>query len=104
MKQIRLLHTADCHAYHQALDQLEGASAEAGLPVQFQVVLITSDVEVQKYRFLGSPAIQIDGRDIDPMAAETTQYQAQACRPYFWQGKPYDFPPKAMILQALKRR
>jgi hypothetical protein len=104
MQQIRLLHTADCHAYHQALDELEAALVETGWPVQFEVILIASDREAKRYKFLGSPAIHIDGRDVDPMAAEATQYSAQGCRPYFWQGKPSDFPPKEMILQTLKRR
>jgi hypothetical protein len=104
MNQIRLLHTPDCHAYHQALDELEAALREVDLPVRMEIVVITSEVQAKRYRFFGSPAIHIDGRDVDPLAANATQYHAQACRSYFWQGKSYDFPPKEMILRALKGR
>lgn len=104
MKQVRLLHTIDCHAYHQALDQLEAALLEVDLPVRFEVVVITSDTQAKRHRFFGSPAIHVDGKDVDPLATEATQYHARACRSYYWQGQSHDCPPKAMILQALKGR
>ncbi len=104
MKQIRLLHTEDCHAYHQALDQLEEALKQLGLPVRFEVVVVNSDTQARRYNFFGSPAIHVDGKDVDPLATEATQCHARACRSYLWQGTSHDFPPEEMILQALKGR
>lgn len=102
MPVIRLLHTGGCHAYHQAFDEIEKALKEKGLPVQFEVIQITSEEEVKKYKFFGSPAIQIDGEDVDPKARMVTKYGMSSCRPYFWSGKSYDYPPKEMIMEALK--
>lgn len=99
---IRLLHTEACHAYHYAFDELEKALKEKGLPVKFEVILITSEKEAKEHKFFGSPAIQVNGEDVDPKAKMVTKYSVSSCRPYFWKGKSYDYPPKEMILEALK--
>lgn len=102
MYKIRLLHTEGCHAYHQAFDEIEKALKEKGLPVQFEAMLITSEEEANKYKFFGSPAIQVDGEDVDPKAKMVTKYGISSCRPYFWEGKSYDYPPQEMIMKTLK--
>lgn len=99
---IRLLHTEDCHAYHEAFDELERALKEKGLPVKFEVILITSGKEANEHKFFGSPAIQVNGEDVDPKAKMVTKYGASSCRPYLWKDKSYDYPPKEMIAEALK--
>jgi hypothetical protein len=102
MYEIRLLHTEGCHAYHQAFDEIEKALKEKGLTVQFEVILITSEQESKKYKFFGSPTIQVNGKDVDPKAKMVTKYGMSSCRPYFWKDKSYDYPPKEMIIEALK--
>ena len=102
MSAIRLLHTEGCHAYHQAFDEIEKALKEKESPVQFEVILITSEEEAKDYKFFGSPAVQVDGVDIDPKAKMVTKYGMSSCRPYFWGRKSYDYPPKEMIFEALK--
>ena len=99
---IKLLHTEGCHAYHQAFDELEKALKEKGLPVQFEVILISSEEEAKEHKFFGSPTIQINGVDVDPKAKMVTKYGVSSCRPYFWEGKSYDYPPKEIILEVLK--
>lgn len=102
MYKIKLLHTEGCHTYHQAFDEIEQALKEKGLPVQFEVILITSELEAEKHKFFGSPAIQVNGEDIDSKAKMVTKYGMNLCRPYFWNGKSYDYPPKEMIMETLK--
>lgn len=102
MHKIRLLHTQGCHAYHQAFDEIEKVLKEKGLLVQFEVILITSEEEAKKYKFFGSPTIQINGEDVDPKAKMVTKYGISSCRPYFWKNKSYDYPPKEMIIEELK--
>jgi hypothetical protein len=99
---VRLLHTEACHAYHQAIDEIEKALKEKGLPVKFEVILITSQDQVDLYRFFGSPTVQVNGEDVDPKAKMVTKYGMSSCRPYFWNGKSYDYPPKEMIMEALR--
>lgn len=102
MYKIKLLHTEGCHVYHQAFNEIEQALKEKGLPVQFEVILITSKEEAEKYKFFGSPTIEVNGEDVDPKAKMATKYDICSCRLYFWNGKSCDYPPKEMIMETLK--
>lgn len=98
---IQLLHTADCHAWKDSLFVLEDALKTKGLEVKYEVILIGTKDQAKTYKFSGSPTILVDGVDVDPMARNVTTYSVNSCRPYFHQGKTYDFPPREMILEAL---
>lgn len=101
---IELFYTASCHAYRRAMDELETALDEVGLPVKFTMMRIDKLSEAKSMKFAGSPAIHVNGEDIDPKAKEIKNFAVVACRPYFWEGKSYDWPPKAMIIEALKKK
>lgn len=100
---IQLLHTKDCHAWMEAEKELKQALDEAGLKTTYEVVLVENLDQAQKYRFSGSPQILIDGEDIDPMAKNIKNFSVASCRPYFYQRKSYDYPPKEMILEYLMK-
>ncbi len=85
------------------MDELEAALNEAGLPVKFTMVRIDKPEQAKEFKFAGSPAIHIDGIDVDPKAKEIKNFAVVACRPYYWEGKSYDWPPKAMIAEVLKK-
>ncbi|MBI4067328.1 DUF2703 domain-containing protein [Candidatus Gottesmanbacteria bacterium] len=99
---IQLLHTADCHAWKDSLSILEETLKSKGLEVKYEVILVEKEKQAKQYKFSGSPSILVDGVDVDPMARNVKTYSVSSCRPYFYQGKSYDFPPKEMILEALK--
>lgn len=99
---VQLLHTADCHVWQKAEFELEKALKVASLPVAHEIILIENSKQAEDFKFSGSPQISIDGIDIDPKAAKIKIFSVEACRPYFWQGKSFDYPPKEMILSALK--
>lgn len=101
---IDLLYTASCHAYRRAMEELEAALDETGLPVIFTMIRVDKQSDAKKYKFSGSPSLHIDGEDIDPKANEIKNFSVVSCRPYLWDGKGYDWPPKAMIIDALKKR
>ncbi len=101
--EIQLLYTSGCHAYRRAMDEIEAALSEAGLPVNFRMTRVDTVIEAKRHKFAGSPSILIDGVDIDSGAKEVKKFSVVACRPYRWKDKPYDWPPKAMIMEALKR-
>lgn len=98
---IQLLHTADCHAWKDSLSTLEDTLKTKGLEAKYEVILIEKEDQAKKYKFSGSPAILVDSIDVDPLARNVKTYSVSSCRPYFYQGKTYDFPPKEMILEAL---
>lgn len=98
---IQLLHTLDCHAWRDALVVLEEALKEAQEEIKFEVTLVENNEQAQRFKFLGSPTILVDGQDVDPMAKKATNFAVVACRPYFYKNKTYDYPPREMILEAL---
>lgn len=100
---IELLHTKGCQGYHKALDELEDAMADMGLEPRCDIRLVRTQEEAQQLKFFGSPTLRINGKDIDPKAETMTRFGVNTCRPYFWKGKAYDYPPKEMILEGLAR-
>jgi len=100
---IEFLHTEDCHVWQKTLPLLKEAMKEDGIKDTIDVFVIKTQKDAQKHKFSGSPTIKINGEDIDPMAKKVTRYSPASCRPYFYKGKFYDYPPKEMILEALQR-
>lgn len=99
---IQLIRNEGCHIWQTAEQTLKEALVEAGLTPDYEIVVVSNDEQAAQYRFFGSPQITIDGVDIDPKAASAQKFQVEGCRIYLWQGKMYEYPPKEMILEALK--
>lgn len=99
---VQLLHTSDCHAWKDALSVLEEALSERGHETRSELILVTTDEEAKQLKFLGSPTVRIDDMDVDPRARTVSNYSLAACRPYYYQEKIYDYPPKDLIIEALK--
>lgn len=100
---IEFLHTESCHVWQKALPLLEESVKELGLAEEIEVTTIRTQKDAETHKFSGSPAIKINGKDIDPLAEKITKYSPASCRPYFYRGKFYDYPPREMILEALKQ-
>ncbi len=101
---VQFLHTVDCHVWKVGLDALESALREARLPVSYEIILVTSAAQAEKLRFMGSPTILINGRNVDPMRRKLKKTIYAGCTIYLWKGKSYEYPPKEMIMVALKER
>jgi hypothetical protein len=54
-------------------------------------------------RFLGSPSIRIDGRDVEPSARLSNQF-GMMCRTYTNAGRRAGVPPTEWIRAALRER
>lgn len=100
--EVQLLHNKACTFYKKVMDVLEEVLAEKGLPVRYEVILISDDEEAKQYKFFGSPQIMVDGKDIDQNAQKIINYHADGCRVYLYQGQTHDAPPKEMIIEALE--
>lgn len=100
---IQLVRNDGCHIWQTAEKVLKEALSEAGLPADYEIVVVKNDEEAKKYGFFGSPQIIIDQKDIDSKAEKATRFQVEGCRFYLWEGKMYEYPPKEMILQTLKK-
>jgi hypothetical protein len=48
-----------------AIAVVEKVVAETGVPAEIEVVDMTSEAQARKRRFLGSPTVRVEGRDVD---------------------------------------
>lgn len=99
---IQLLHSESCHSYQKALAEIYKARDEFGLMAEVEVILVDSQEKALDYKFLGSPTIKINGTDLEPELEATGNFTTDACRAYFYEGSLYDYPPKEMLINALK--
>lgn len=75
--------------------------AEEGIDVPVEILKVETDQQAEALRFVGSPTILIDGRDIDPPPPEA--YYALTCRTYVHENGRYSPLPSAeMIRRALR--
>lgn len=101
---VELFHTKTCHIWQTALKELNDALKQAGVEAEIKTIVVSTQEEAEQHRFLGSPTVHIDGRDVDPMAEKINRYGLSACRTYWWQDKSYEYPPKEMILQEIEKQ
>ncbi len=119
---IEFLYILDCPWCVKTKELLRKSLEELGIKTNIREILIDSDEKARKYNFVGSPTIRIDGKDIQEEvnkgrclpceelarnSEETTEFIKRecgcGCRIYFFRGKQYPYPPKAMIKEAIKK-
>ena len=66
--QVRVLYTDGCPNASPVIDLIENVANHIGISVVVDRVQVTSQEEAVKLRCIGSPTIQINGLDIDPLA------------------------------------
>jgi hypothetical protein len=77
---VELLFWAGCPSHPAALRELRAALADEGLdPEHVLVREVKTDAEAHGERFVGSPTIRIDGRDVQP---DTGEPVGLTCRVY----------------------
>lgn len=78
---VELLHTDACPNALDYLPHLQELVAGYGVVEPIRLRLIATSEQAQRERFLGSPTIRVNGRDVDPAAAERRNY-GLSCRLY----------------------
>jgi len=99
--EIELLYFELCPHYEIALKYLQEVIKEKELDVPVKVVKIRNDREAIENKFLGSPTIRINGRDIEPGAQEKEDFSMR-CRFYLEGGEVMKFPSKNMVRRAIE--
>lgn len=78
--QVELLYFDGCPSYRALRPRVEQMLAERGL-AGLELVPITSAEEAEARRFLGSPTLRVQGRDVEPGAEGRTDF-GMTCRIY----------------------
>jgi hypothetical protein len=97
---IEVLHVQDCPNYPQALAQVQRVRAEVGIDAEVRTILVADQAAAEQARFLGSPTIRVNGRDIEPGAEWNFEF-VHGCRLYRGQHSLRALPEEDWLRQAL---
>ena len=81
---------------------IKEALKELGLSAELEVTLMDTPEKAQTHKFFGSPTIKINGIDLEPELEASANFSLDACRTYIYEGSLYHYPPKEMLLEALR--
>lgn len=92
----------------EAISDVANVLEAAGIDVKINKINVLSEELAIKHRFLTSPTIRINGKDIQMDYKESLCESCGDlcgdevdCRVWIYQGKEYTKPPKAMIIEAI---
>jgi hypothetical protein len=63
---VEVLYVEHCPNFPAALALVERVAAELGINAEVRATIITDQTAAERTRFVGSPTIRVDGRDVDP--------------------------------------
>lgn len=101
-REVELLWFEGCANHPAARQMLEEVIAEVAPGIQITDVDATDPAVAERVRFLGSPTIRVDGRDIDPTYADPGDYTPR-CRLYRTDAGLRGLPERGWIVDALQR-
>ncbi|SHM65954.1 protein of unknown function [Caldanaerovirga acetigignens] len=94
----------------EAIDEVKRVLELTGVEVVVNKIHIDSEEKAIQYRFESSPTIRINGKDIQLGTKESLCESCGDlcgdevdCRVWIYNGKEYNVPPKAMIIDAILR-
>lgn len=99
---VELLYFDGCPNYERTREVVERIAAELGLTPAFELVNVSDPDAAITRRFLGSPTVRIDGRDVEPGAHERREF-VLACRVYQTDKGTAGQPDEELIRAALER-
>ncbi len=97
---VSFLFYEECPSHELALERLREVLVEEGIDTNVEVVKVESEEQAHALRFVGSPTILVNGRDIDPPPPDS--HYALTCRAYHLEdGRISPLPSQGMIRQAI---
>lgn len=91
-----------------ALKEVAGHLEHEGYEVLVNKVQINTEELARQYRFLTSPTIRVNGRDIQLDIVESNCEScgdlcgdSVDCRVWVYEGKEYDIPPNELIIESI---
>lgn len=99
---VELLYFEGCPNYDALLPRLRTLLGRAGGEHALRLRRVASEDEARRLRFLGSPTVRVEGRDVEPHSEERGDY-GMKCRLYRTADALSGVPPDEWILAALGR-
>ena len=101
LMKVELLYFDGCPNYESVVPRVRELLGQAGVSADVELRRIESDEDARRLRFLGSPTVRVDGRDVEPGADERAGYALQ-CRLYRTAAGVAGAPPDDWIIAALR--
>jgi hypothetical protein len=98
-----MLYFEGCPNHETLLPHLRELLAEAGVSSPVELVNVPDTAAAERERFLGSPTLRIDGRDVEPGAELRTDFGLK-CRLYRRENGFAGTPPDDWVLDVLNGR
>jgi hypothetical protein len=101
MLRVSFLYYKDCPSHELALERLRQVLTEEEIEAEVEVIEVETDAQAEQWRFVGSPTILVEGRDIDP-PPPSAQF-GLTCRAYRREdGRISPLPPPELIRRSLR--
>ena len=71
---VRVLYTAGCANTPRTVQRVRDVARDLGIAIEVRQVQVTTQAQADELSFLGSPTVQIGGRDIDPAARMASRF------------------------------
>jgi hypothetical protein len=71
---VTVLTSPGCAQTEPAIDRLQSVAARLGIELVVERATVETAEDARRLRFLGSPTILVNGRDLDPEARDRTDY------------------------------
>jgi hypothetical protein len=97
---VEVLTFQGCPNRDAAIALVERVGTQLGSNAEVRVIEVPDQQAAEQARFLGSPTIRVDGRDIEP-GADRRQEFVHACRLYQGQHSLHPLPEEDWLRQAL---
>jgi hypothetical protein len=97
---VELLYFDGCPTYEALLPRLRQLLAGLDGETEVELRRVETPEAAEAERFLGSPTVRIDGRDVEPGADDRTDFGLK-CRIYRGPGGASPVPPDEWIADAL---
>ena len=98
---VELLYFDGCPTYKIARQIVSDVLRAAGIVTKVREIKVTTDAQARLLKFIGSPTVRIDGRDVDPGSGGGEEYGLK-CRIYSAAGKLNGYPSWEMVLTTLR--
>jgi hypothetical protein len=99
---IEVLYVEHCPNFPAALALVQRVQAELGVDAEVRTTMITDQAAAERARFVGSPTVRVDGRDVDPDGELAADYTLE-CRLYWHQHRLAGYPQERWVREALLR-
>lgn len=71
---VKIISLKQCSATPPTISLVKAVAGELGIAVALEHIIVTTVEDAIEHKHIGSPTVQINGRDIDPEAREINQF------------------------------